>query len=579
MHVIYDNIPIIEYFRHKGRLDGRKLYQLLQTQTGVTVSEYHFSEMPPTRVNEFGQWTLWLLWMAANGIVFGLAYKQFDEGKKYYYLRAILKGGLPWARASAAVLNFNCFLILLPVCRNLLSALRGVHCFGLIKSIFRLLDKNLTYHRHIAYMICIFSVIHIGAHVFNFERFAAAWDESQYALIYRLSFKFEDTSSSTWLNPIRQRGVDPNTELFKTVAGISGVIITLALVLMFTSSTELISGLVRKQVNTSSHDPVECQAEVNKHECPDPLFEATGATSWKWVTAPLALYFIERCIRFVRSLQNVKVTKVIKHPSNVLEIQMTKSRFHSEPGQYIFLHCSKISNLEWHPFTLTSCPEEDYFSVHIRIVGDWTSGLAKLFLDENEEQREERPRLAVDGPFGTSSTDFMKYSVCVFVGAGIGVTPFASILKTIWYQHNKSESSLNIKKIYFFWICRDTNAFEWFAELLESLEVQMVEKGNGDFLEYNMYLTRGWTNNEARNIMLRDQEEGEDVITGLKRKTFFGRPQWDGIFDNIAQSNPSTDIGVFFCGPSGLSHTLRNMSNKYSNAKEGIRFYYNKENF
>lgn len=67
----------------------------------------------------------------------------------------------------------------------------------------------------------------------------------------------------------------------------------------------------------------------------------------------------------------------------------------------------------------------------------------------------------------------MKYSVCVFVGAGIGVTPFASILKSIWYQHNKSESSLSIKKIYFFWICRDTNAFEWFAELLESLEVQV----------------------------------------------------------------------------------------------------------
>jgi predicted ferric reductase len=65
--------------------------------------------------------------------------------------------------------------------------------------------------------------------------------------------------------------------------------------------------------------------------------------------------------------------------------------------------------------------------------------------------------------------------VCVFVGAGIGVTPFASILKSIWHQHNQSDSSLNIKKIYFYWICRDTNAFEWFAELLESLEVQVRE--------------------------------------------------------------------------------------------------------
>ena len=65
--------------------------------------------------------------------------------------------------------------------------------------------------------------------------------------------------------------------------------------------------------------------------------------------------------------------------------------------------------------------------------------------------------------------------MCVFVGAGIGVTPFASILKSIWYQHNKSDSSLNIKKVYFYWICRDTNAFEWFAELLTSMEVQVKE--------------------------------------------------------------------------------------------------------
>jgi hypothetical protein len=43
---------------------------------------------------------------------------------------------------------------------------------------------------------------------------------------------------------------------------------------------------------------------------------------------------------------------------------------------------------------------------------------------------------------------------------------------------------------------------------------------------------------QARNIMLRDREEGEDVITGLKRETFFGRPQWDGIFSKIAESNP-----------------------------------------
>lgn len=37
----------------------------------------------------------------------------------------VFQSALSWARAPAAVLNFNCMLILLPVCRNLLSLLRG----------------------------------------------------------------------------------------------------------------------------------------------------------------------------------------------------------------------------------------------------------------------------------------------------------------------------------------------------------------------------------------------------------------------------------------------------------------------
>jgi len=39
----------------------------------------------------------------------------------------------------------------------------------------------------------------------------------------------------------------------------------------------------------------------------------------------------------------------------------------------------------------------------------------------------------VDGPFGTASEDVLQFEVSLLVGAGIGVTPFASILKHIWW--------------------------------------------------------------------------------------------------------------------------------------------------
>ena len=40
-------------------------------------------------------------------------------------------------------------------------------------------------------------------------------------------------------------------------------------------------------------------------------------------------------------------------------------------------------------------------------------------------------QLFLDGPFGEGHQDWYKYDVSVLVGGGIGVTPFASILKDL----------------------------------------------------------------------------------------------------------------------------------------------------
>jgi hypothetical protein len=56
----------------------------------------------------------------------------------------------------------------LQVCRNLVNAMRG--CFESIRSIRRLFDKNILFHKWCAYIICLFATIHIGAHMFNVNR-------------------------------------------------------------------------------------------------------------------------------------------------------------------------------------------------------------------------------------------------------------------------------------------------------------------------------------------------------------------------------------------------------------------------
>lgn len=554
------------------------------------------------------------MWLGLNVFLFINYYKVYDDGPKYNYTRKLLGSALALARAPAACLNFNCMLILLPVCRNLLSFLRGSSacCSTRIR---RQLDRNLTFHKMVAWMIALHTAIHTIAHLFNVEWCVNA----RVGISDRYSIALSDigdNENEEYLNFAREKIKNPEGGLYVAVtrlAGITGIVITLCLILIITSSTKTIrrsyfevfwythhlfviffiglaihgaERIVRGQTAESleEHNLDICADKIEEwgkiKECPVPKFAGNPPMTWKWIVGPMFLYLCERLVRFWRSQQKVVITKVVTHPFKTIELQMKKKGFKMEVGQYIFVKCPKVSKLEWHPFTLTSAPEEDFFSIHIRIVGDWTEGLFNACGCDKQEFQDawKLPKIAVDGPFGTASEDVFSYEVVMLVGAGIGVTPFASILKSVWYKYCDNATSLKLKKIYFYWLCRDTHAFEWFADLLQLLETQMQERNNANFLSYNIYLT-GWDESQANHFAVHHDEE-KDVITGLKQKTLYGRPNWDNEFKTIASEHPNTTIGVFLCGPEALAETLskQSISNSESGPR-GVHFIFNKENF
>ena len=87
-----------------------------------------------------------------------------------------------------------------------------------------------------------------------------------------------------------------------------------------------------------------------------------------------------------------------------------------------------FSASEYHPFTITSAPHESFISCHIRAIGPWTKSLRKLFSDVKMGIAP-TPTMFIDGPFGEGHQEWSNYELSIMVGAGIGVTPFASIIK------------------------------------------------------------------------------------------------------------------------------------------------------
>ena len=57
----------------------------------------------------------------------------------------------------------------------------------------------------------------------------------------------------------------------------------------------------------------------------------------------------------------------------------------------------------------------------------------------------------------------------------VGVTPFASILKHIWYRQKKGTLG-SLKRVEFFWVCRDAPSFGWFQTLLQEVEAAQADR-------------------------------------------------------------------------------------------------------
>lgn len=272
---------------------------------------------------------------------------------------------VPWARGAGMVLNLNCALIVLPMCRQFLSWARGTPARH-----FWPFDDMRTFHMICGWVIAVATLVHAVAHYVNYsasDAFGAA---------------------------------------VETDAGLTGNILVVVLVVMVLTALPCVRTAKHFHVFISAHHLfVLFYIILFMHG-----FGWSNPNFWKFALVPLLIYVVERSRRIydTRNARMLRVISAQRRAGRVTELRIEKPKdFFYVAGNYVFITIPSLSRFEAHPFTLTSAPDEPFLSLHIRAVGDWTKLLHETVSVVAREH------ILVDGPYGSAAEEIFDASTAL----------------------------------------------------------------------------------------------------------------------------------------------------------------------
>ncbi|XP_014788035.1 dual oxidase isoform X1 [Octopus bimaculoides] len=493
--------------------------------------------------------------------VFAERFYYYSVENEHVGLRRMMGYGLSVTRGAAASMSFNFSLLLLTMCRNLITFLRGTFLNMYIP-----FDSNVAFHKLVAWNALFFTALHVIGYGFNF--YHVATQPSALLCIFR--------------NIVFRSDYLPKFHfwVFGNITGITGVLLIILVCVVYMFATQQ----SRRYIFS---------AFWLTHKLIIPLYIITilhGSAVvvqrpmfWVYFIGPAILFSIDKLVSLSRKRTEISVIRAEKLPSDVTYIEFKRPQdFDYKSGQWVKIACASISAGEFHPFTLTSAPYEDTLSVHIRALGPWTWKMRGIF-DPVNLKEEPYPKLYLDGPYGAGQQDWYRFDISVLVGAGIGVTPYASILKDfVKMSAIKNTYKMRCQKLYFIWVTGSHRHFEWLIDILQEVE-RVDTKG---LVEIEIFITKFFQNYDLRTAMMFICEEyfqklsmGRSVFTGLKAKTHFGRPQLVEMLQHIHKCNSQVrNVGVFSCGPHGITKSVERACNEAGKTTKAL-FKHHYENF
>ncbi|XP_044015108.1 dual oxidase isoform X1 [Aphidius gifuensis] len=478
-------------------------------------------------------------------------------------LRHIMGVGIAITRGSAAALSFCYSLLLLTMSRNLLTKLKEFTIQQYIP-----LDSHVQFHKIAACTALFFSVLHTVGHMVNFYHITTQPISHLKCLTSEINFPSDAKPTiSFWL--------------FQTLTGITGILLFIIMTIIFVFAHPTVRQKAYKFFWSTHSLYIVFYILCLMHG----LARITGEPRfWIFFIGPAIIYSLDKVVSLRTKYMALDIIETELLPSDVIRI-----KFYRPPnlkylsGQWVRLSCNVFKSNEYHSFTLTSAPHENFLSCHIKAQGPWTWKLRNYFDPCNYNTDDDNPKIQIEGPFGGGNQDWYKFEVAIMVGGGIGVTPYASMLNDLVFGTSTNRySGVACKKVYFLWICPSHKHFEWFIDVLRDVERKDVT----NVLEIHIFITQFFHKFDLRTTMLYICENHfqrlskKSIFTGLKAINHFGRPDMTSFLKFVQKKHSYVSkIGVFSCGPRPLTKSVMSACDQVNKGRRLPYFIHHFENF
>jgi hypothetical protein len=328
------------------------------------------------------------------------------------------------SRANGRCLNFNSTIILVLVLRYTITKLRELGLSNVLP-----LDHNIYLHKVVGYIIFIQSWFHTVMHLINFAinvqpepvRFVQLttryWEPFGLARPgwLNLNYNIPEGCTVSNLTSVCPKGVldaalnvtmcqvcGPDSRgpwtyyewlfttqpgvfgLYPGIANVTGISLIIILTLMVVCSMPFVRRGGQFEVFYFTHLLYVAYWGLLILHAPE---------FWKWFMAPGIIFLLELSYRMISSWMGKGKTSIfagVVLPSKVTNLIIKRPHnFNFAPGDWVFIKIPAIAKFEWHPFTISSAPEQqDFFTIHIRGVGQWTNRLYSYFEEEYRRQQE-----------------------------------------------------------------------------------------------------------------------------------------------------------------------------------------------